>query len=217
VTSNRRRVGLLSAAASLALTLAACSSDDSPEASASRTSSSSAAPESSAAPVAEGPFGPACRAFPATGAGSFAAMATAPVVTAAAANPVLTTLAKAVAAVHLGESLDSQQDVTVLAPANPAFEAMPADQLAALVADSARLTSVLTHHVIQGRLTPDQLAGTHTTLNNDEVTIEGSGQSFTIAGAGTLTEKDASVICGNVQTANATVYLIDQVLAPTPT
>ena len=55
------------------------------------------------------------------------------------------------------------------------------------MADNAQLTSVLLHHVIQGRLTPDQLAGTHTTLNNDEVTIEGSGDSFTVAGEGTVT------------------------------
>ena len=73
---------------------------------------------------------------------------------------------------------------------------------------------MLTHHVIAGRLTPEQLAGTHTTLNNDEVTIEGEGEMFTIAGEGTVTSTEATVICGNVQTANATVYIIDQVLAP---
>jgi len=213
VTSNPRRGVLLTAAASLALTLTACSSDDSPEAGAS-SSSSSAAPESSAAPVAAGPFGPACSAVPAEGEGSFAGLADDPFATAAAHNPALTTLAQAVGAAHLVDSLDTQQNITVLAPANSAFEAMPPDQLAALMADSAQLTSVLTHHVIQGRLTPDQLAGTHTTLNNDEVTIDGSGQSFTIAGEGTLTKTDASVVCGDVPTANATLYLIDQVLAP---
>ena len=73
---------------------------------------------------------------------------------------------------------------------------------------------MLTHHVIAGRLAPEQLAGTHTTLNNDEVTIEGAGEMFTIAGEGTVTSTEATVVCGNVQTANATVYIIDQVLAP---
>ena len=75
---------------------------------------------------------------------------------------------------------------------------------------------MLTHHVIPGRLTPEELAGTHTTLNNDEVTIEGAGEDFTIAVDGTVTGMEASVICGNVQTANATVYIIDQVLGPPP-
>ncbi len=54
----------------------------------------------------------------------------------------------------------------------------------------------------------------HTTLLGDEVTIEGSGEDFTIAMDGTVVGAEASVICGNVQTANATVYIIDQVLKP---
>jgi uncharacterized surface protein with fasciclin (FAS1) repeats len=199
----------------LALTLTACGADARSDSGASSSSSSSSsAPQSSAAPVADGPFGPACSAVPADGEGSFAGMADDPVATAVGNNPVLSTLARAVIAANLAESLNDQQNITVLAPANPAFEAVPADQLQALLADSAQLTAVLTHHVIQGRLTPEDLAGTHTTLNNDEITIEGSGQAFTVAGEGTLTRTGASVICGSVQTANATVYLIDQVLAP---
>ena len=146
--------------------------------------------------------------------GTLEGMTDDPVGTAASNNPVLTTLTQAVTAANLVDSLNGQQDITVLAPANPAFEAVPADALQALLADSAQLTAVLTHHVIAGRLTPEQLAGTHTTLNNDEVTIEGEAEMFTIAGEGTVTSTEATVICGNVQTANATVYIIDQVLAP---
>ena len=84
-----------------------------------------------------------------------------------------------------------------------------------LLRDKAQLTAVLTHHVIEGRLSPGQLAGEHTTLNGDTETIEGSGEDFTIAADQTVVGKaDAGVICGNVQTANATVYVIDQVLTP---
>ena len=47
------------------------------------------------------------------------------------------------------------------------------------------------------------LAGEHETLNKKQgVTVEGSGEDFTVNG-------DAKVLCGNVQTANATVYIID--------
>jgi uncharacterized surface protein with fasciclin (FAS1) repeats len=47
------------------------------------------------------------------------------------------------------------------------------------------------------------------------VTIEGSGEDFTVAAEGTvLGQVEASVVCGDVQTANATVYIIDQVLTP---
>jgi uncharacterized surface protein with fasciclin (FAS1) repeats len=151
---------------------------------------------------------------PAEGPGSFAGMSTAPVIAAASANPALSALAQAAALANLVDSLNSQQDVTVLVPANEAFGAVPADQRDALAADVPQLTSVLTHHVIQGRLTPAELIGEHTTLNNDTVTIEGSGSDVTISGDQTLTGAPATVLCGNVQTANATVYVIDELLKP---
>jgi uncharacterized surface protein with fasciclin (FAS1) repeats len=207
---------LITAATSLAITLSACGSDDAAESSASADTSSSAmeSSEPSAEPMSDEPFGAGCSAVPADGEGSFTGMADDPVATAASNNPALSTLVAAVTAANLGDTLNTTDDITVLAPANPAFEAVPADALQGLLADTPALTTVLTHHVIPGRLTPEELAGTHTTLNNDEVTIEGSGQSFTIAGGGTVTGTPGSVVCGNVQTANATVYIIDQVLAP---
>ena len=204
----------LAVAAGLFVALSACSSDDSSDSSAATTSSSAAASATSAPATPTGPFGAGCGAVPAEGPGSFVAMAAAPVATAASGNPALSTVVQALTTANLVDSLNTTPELTVLAPANPAFDAVPADALHALMADNAKLTSLLLHHVIQGRLTPDRLAGTHTTLNNDEVTIEGSGDSFTIAGEGTVVGTAASVICGNVPTANATVYVIDQVLKP---
>jgi uncharacterized surface protein with fasciclin (FAS1) repeats len=212
---------MITAAATLAVTLSACGADEAADAStpsdagSSDMESSSAAPESTM-PASEEPFGAGCSAVPADGEGSFDGMTDDPVATAAGNNPALSTLVSAVQAAGLVDTLNSTPDITVLAPANPAFEAVPGEALQALLAPEgkAQLTAILTHHVIPGRLTPEQLAGTHMTVNNDEVTIEGSGENFTVAGGGTVTEMDASVICGNVQTANATVYIIDQVLAP---
>lgn len=208
---------LLPAVAALALVLGACGSaepDDGGPASASATGTSAA--ETSAAPAADEPFGAGCAGtVPAEGEGSFAGMADDPAATAAANSPALTTLVQAVGAARLVDTLNTTANITVLAPVDAAFEAVPPEQLQGLLADSAALTATLTHHVVPGRLTPDQLAGSHTTLNNDELTIEGSGEQFTIAAAGTvLGQTDATVVCGNVQTANATIYLIDQVLAP---
>jgi uncharacterized surface protein with fasciclin (FAS1) repeats len=212
------RGAMLTAVSTLAITLSACGSDDSADTAASAdtpSSSSMAAPESSEAPMAsDEPFGAGCSAVPTEGEGSFTGMTDDPVATAASNNPALSTLVQAVTAANLADTLNTTDDITVLAPANPAFEAIPADALNAVLADNAQLTAVLTHHVIPGRLTPEELAGTHTTVNNDQVTIEGSGENFTVAMDGTLTKMEASVICGNVQTANATVYIIDQVLAP---
>jgi uncharacterized surface protein with fasciclin (FAS1) repeats len=209
---------LMTAVSTLAITLSACGSDDSAGSTASAdtgsSSESSEATESSAMPATDEPFGAGCSAVPTEGEGSFTGMTDDPVATAASNNPALSTLVQAVTAANLGDTLNTTDDITVLAPANPAFEAVPADALNGLLADTAALTTVLTHHVIPGRLTPEELAGTHTTLNNDEVTIEGSGEDFTIAMDGTVVGMEATVICGNVQTANATVYIIDQVLKP---
>jgi uncharacterized surface protein with fasciclin (FAS1) repeats len=141
-------------------------------------------------------------------------MGAAPVATAASSDPALSTLVQAVTKASLVDTLNTTGNITVFAPANSAFQAVPADQLNALLVDTARLTAVLTHHVVSGRLTPDRLAAQLTTLNNDRVTVQGSGQNVTISGDQTLSGQPAHVVCGNVQTANATVYIIDQVLKP---
>jgi uncharacterized surface protein with fasciclin (FAS1) repeats len=169
---------------------------------------SAAAPSASAAMMDGTTFGAACSAVPATGAGSFQGMATAPVATAASNNPVLSTLVTAVTAAKLGDTLNGAKDITVFAPTNDAFAATDKATLDSAMADpSGLLTKVLTYHVVQGRLTPEMLAGTHKTLNGADLTVEGSGQDFTVNGK-------AMVVCGNVQTANATVYIIDGVLLP---
>ncbi|MGK5171265.1 fasciclin domain-containing protein [Geodermatophilus sp. CPCC 205761] len=213
-----RRGALLTAAGTLAIGLSACGADDTTDSTAAAGTSgsvSSPADASGTMPTTGAPFGAGCSAVPADGEGSFAGMTDDPVATAAGNNPALSTLVAAVGAAGLGDSLNSASDITVLAPANAAFEAVPADALDALLADRAQLTAVLTHHVLDGRLAPEDLAGTHTTLNGDQVTVQGSGEDFTVAADGTvLGQMDAAVVCGNVQTANATVYIIDQVLAP---
>ena len=215
-----RRAGSATVLSLLVLALGACGTSG---ATSTGTASSPSAPapsppaqaEAAASPVPDQPFGAACGAIPAAGEGSFAGMSDDPVAVAMANNPVVTALAAAIRAAHLAAPLDSQREVTVLAPANLAFEHVPHDALGALLADTPRLTAVLTHHVLQGRLAPEALAGTHTTLNNDQVTIDVSPDAFTVAAEGTLLGgTEARVICGNMRTANATVYLIDQVLAP---
>ena len=169
----------------------------------------SAMPSMEASPAMTGEaFGAACSAVPASGAGSFEGMATDPVATAASNNPVLSTLVTAVTAAGLGDTLNTAQDITVFAPSNDAFAAMDKATMDSAMADpKGLLTTVLTYHVVPGRLTPDQLAGTHETLQGGTLEVTGSGESFTVNGS-------AMVVCGNVQTANATVYIIDGVLLP---
>jgi len=154
-------------------------------------------------------FGAGCAAVPtdASNPGSFAAMAKVPVATAASGNPVLSTLVTAVKKANLVDSLNSAQGITVFAPANSAFQKIPQSTLNGVLNDDAALTKVLTYHVVPGRLSPDQLAGTHKTLEGGDLTISGSGTDFKVNG-------NSSVVCGNVQTENATVYVLDSVLMP---
>lgn len=195
-------------AACLALTAAACSSSPSSSASSPATSApASSAPASSGAATASD-FGPGCASVPKTGAGSFTGMSTAPVATAASANPVLSTLVTAVKKAGLVDTLNSASGITVFAPDNAAFAKIPAATLNQVLASKAELTKILTYHVVAGRYTPNQLAA-GTPLK----TLEGATVTPALMGS-TYEVNSADVVCGNVQTANATVYIINTVLMP---
>jgi uncharacterized surface protein with fasciclin (FAS1) repeats len=157
--------------------------------------------------------GPGCAAYAEEvpdGAGSVEGMAMDPVAVAASNNPMLTTLTSAVSGelnpdVNLVDTLNGDE-FTVFAPVDDAFAAIPEADLNAVVEDADMLSSVLTYHVVPGQISPDEIAGTHTTVQGDDLEVAGSGDELTV--------NDANVICGGVQTANATVYLIDTVLMP---
>ena len=203
ISTTFKRTGLAAVALTMSMGMAACGSGDS--------SSSSSAPKEekteSASSTMSGEFGPGCAAVPRKGDGSFEGISTAPVASAASANPLLKTLVAAVTAADLVDTLNSAPALTVFAPTNEAFGAIPKKDLNALLADKPALTKVLTHHVVEGKLTPAMLAGTHKTLQGDTIEITGTGEDFEVNG-------QSSVVCGNVQTANATVYIIDDVLMP---
>lgn len=194
-----RRLAVFAAAGAAIMGLAACGSAD---------EKLTASAAMSADP--SGRFGAGCAAMPAdpAGPGSFTAMAKAPVATAVSGNPVLSTLVTAVTKANLVDSLDNADGVTVFAPTNDAFARMPAADLRKVLDDNAALTKVLTYHVVPGRLAPAQIAGTHTTLEGQTLTVTASGTTFKVNDA-------ATVVCGNVQTENATVYIVDTVLMPT--
>lgn len=144
------------------------------------------------------------------GDGSVAGMAEDPVAVAASNNPLLTTLVAAVSGqlnpdVDLVDTLNGDE-FTVFAPVDDAFAQIDAATIETLSTDSELLTSILTYHVVPGQIAPDDIVGTHATVNGADVEVSGSGDALMV--------NDANVICGGVQTANATVYLIDTVLMP---
>ncbi|GAA4341105.1 hypothetical protein GCM10023178_54400 [Actinomadura luteofluorescens] len=131
-----------------------------------------------------------------------------PVATAASNNPVLSTLVSAVKEAGLVDTLNSSKNLTVFAPTNDAFKKIPKETLDKVMSDKKTLTSILTYHVVGQQVSPSGLGtGDFKTLNGAMLKTSGSGDSYTVG-------KDANVVCGNVQTANATVYIIDSVLMP---
>ncbi len=223
----RKRAALFGSVAALTLALAACSTDagtedtaDTPEESTATeqpaddgmTQDDSAAEGESALTLQ--PVGEACSQVPADGEGSSAGMADDPVATAASNNPLLETLVAAVGAADLGDTLNGLEDATVFAPINPAFDAFSEEELQGLLEDTETLTQVLTLHVVPENLELSELEsqGTVTTVEGTELTLDfyGEGELPTVASPSTT----AQVACSNVQTANATVHLIDTVLMP---
>ncbi len=206
-----RATGAAALAVALSLGLAACGGgeDGSSSLSSSGSSSGSSTSGSSTGPAAAsaaGTFGPGCSAVPTKGDGSFTAMAAVPVASAASTNPLLRMMAGAVGKAGLADTLNSAKALTVLAPTDDAFDEVPSAALDAILGDQQALTTMLRSHIIKGRLGPDQLVGTHRTLAGNLVTVDNSGRDFTVTGDG------AKVLCGNIATANATVYVIDTVL-----
>jgi uncharacterized surface protein with fasciclin (FAS1) repeats len=201
----RRPAGIAAVAVALSLSLAACG-DDGDDKSSDATSSSAAADTNDTNDAGAQVFGDACSAVPADGKGSFNGMVTDPVGTAASNNPLLGTLVSAATAADLVNTLNSAEALTVFAPTDDAFAKIPEADLNAVLADKATLTKILLHHVIGAKLDPEAVVGTQDTLNKDSVTVEGDTDGITVDGA--------NVLCGNIPTANATVYVIDSVLMP---
>ncbi|GAA2778553.1 fasciclin domain-containing protein [Streptomyces showdoensis] len=211
-TKTRRTAVAVAAAVLLPFSLAACSGSDAGDTAAPPSAAGNEA-QTGATPTkdpitGDQPFGPACAGVPKDGAGSFEGMAKDPVATAASNNPALSTLVAAVKQAGLVDTLNNAQDITVFAPTNEAFAKIPKADLDKVLADKATLTKILTYHVVGQKLTPKQLEnGSFETLQKGMITTKGSGEDYTV-------NDTAKVVCGNVKTSNANVYIIDTVLMP---
>jgi uncharacterized surface protein with fasciclin (FAS1) repeats len=143
--------------------------------------------------------------------GTLAGMTDDPVGTAASSNPVLTTLVSAVTAADLVDTLNSAEALTVFAPTDCAFAEFDQATLQAAMDDpTGLLTTVLGFHVIPERLSSEDLAGMTelTTFTGETLPIEVDGDTITLNDGG------ATVQVPDIETANATVFLIDSVMVP---
>lgn len=184
---RHNRITGAAAAAVLALTLAACSSSEEPASTA--TSSPAAAAES-----------PSPEATASAEAGTIVDIAT--------TNPDFSTLAAAVQAAGLVETLNGDGPFTVFAPTNAAFEALPAGLVDKLLLPENKetLTKILTYHVLPAEvMAADVTAG-------DVATVEGSTIAITTDGG--VKVNDATVTATDVDASNGVIHVIDAVLVP---
>jgi uncharacterized surface protein with fasciclin (FAS1) repeats len=176
-------VALAALAAVAGLTLAACGDDDDNAGSAA-TETTAAAPADTTAAAAE----------------------MKDIVDTAVAAGNFTTLATALTEAGLIETLKGEGPFTVFAPTDEAFAKVPQETLDALLADKEALTSVLTYHVVPGRvLAADVAAG-------EVATVEGSNITITVDGGVKI--NDANVIATDVLATNGVIHVIDAVLLP---
>jgi uncharacterized surface protein with fasciclin (FAS1) repeats len=204
---SRRTSVLVTGVLAGALTLAAAGCGSSPASSPVSPATHQPMPAHTHAMAESAAFGPDCGMIPATGMGSLHGMSMDPAVTAVTHNPLLTAFAADVKTAGLTGELDSMHALTVFAPANSAFRKLPASQMS-MMHSTAELAKILKYHVVSGRVTPAELAHGMTLS-----TLEGS--SLKTSKMGSVYEvNNADVICGNIQTANATVYVISKVLMP---
>jgi uncharacterized surface protein with fasciclin (FAS1) repeats len=128
------------------------------------------------------------------------------------ASGEFTTFLKAAQATNLTTILKNQPNITVLAPTDAAFAALPADQLNALMqpGNVAQLQKLVTYHLINARLPSDQIKGHSATpvpsVAGAPVTLDGSGP--------TIKANDAQVIQPDVIASNGVIQVIDKVLVP---
>lgn len=156
-----------------------------------------------ASPSPSGTFGPGCSAL-----SQKTDTAKDKVVEAAAAYPQLSQLVSALVRANLSDTLDGKSDITVFAPDQKAFQNVTASQLSSLLGNQGQLKKVLSYHVVDKKITPDQLSnGSFTTLEGGKLTTSGSGSDFKV-------NDKANIVCGNIKTANATIYVVDAVLQP---
>lgn len=172
-----------------------------------------AAPSPTAAtPPVDSATPPAAAAAPAP------AVAAVPRVTAAGdlvatakASGQFTTLVKALDATNLTGVLQRTPNLTVFAPTDAAFAALPAGQLDELMkpAGAATLQKILTYHVINARVDAAKIKGAKgevKTVEGDSVMLDGSGDSLMVDGA--------TIVQSDVMATNGILHVVDKVLMP---
>ncbi len=130
------------------------------------------------------------------------------IVDTAVAAGSFTTLAAALDAAGLVETLKGPGPFTVFAPTDAAFAKLPAGTVEALLKDKAKLTAILTYHVVAGKVEAKDVVTLDSakTVNGQSVTIKVMGETVHVDGA--------TVTAADIQASNGVIHVIDSVLMP---
>jgi uncharacterized surface protein with fasciclin (FAS1) repeats len=207
-TGRMLRTGLVAGA--FAIGVAACGSSSTPSSSATSSTTTGTASHTghSMSHPMMGTFGSDCSMLPASGMGSLHTMSMEPLMTAALHNPLLSAFARDAKMAGLSMTLDDSHGITVFAPSTEAFAHMSSATMM-MTHSAAGLRKLIESEVVKGHVTTADLAHGMTleTLAGTHLVGSKMGSVYEVG--------KASVICGGIETANATVYIVNAVLTPT--
>lgn len=123
-------------------------------------------------------------------------------------NGQFTTFVKAVDSTNLSTLLKTNTNLTVFAPTDAAFAAMPAADLAKLMADKPGLQKFVTHHLINAPVPGPKIKGTKgqwPAVSGDKILLDGSDEA-------TLKADGATIVQADVKTSSGLLHIVDHVL-----
>ncbi|MEI6729540.1 MAG: fasciclin domain-containing protein [bacterium] len=123
-----------------------------------------------------------------------------------------TSLAKALQAADLVNTLKGAGPFTVFAPTDAAFAKLPADTVKALLTDSAKkadLVKILTYHVVSGKVNASEVVKL-----TSAKTVQGSEIKITVKNGEVFLNDNVKVVTTDIQASNGIIHVIDTVLMP---
>ena len=118
------------------------------------------------------------------------------------------TLATALKAADLVDTLKGPGPFTVFAPTDEAFAKLPAGTLDSLLKDPAKLKSILLYHVVAGKIMAKDVVTVKTAKS-----VQGSAIPITVSGGKVMADK-ANVVKTDIVAANGVIHVIDAVMLP---
>lgn len=153
-------------------------------------------------------FGPGCSQLRDRGPDGAAALARLPALTAIGRIPELAEFGRVIRRAGLAGRLGPARSLTIFAPDNAAFTTLGHGVLRALLATPADLRRTVTYQVAPGRVTPAELARHRVLMSLGRTRLYPTGRGAALGA------NNAMVVCGNVQTASASIYIMDRVVIP---